>query len=324
MSKNLWSRVLAASLSSWVAPSLVLAHTRLDYPPARDMRDDHKDSNGGAPCGIARTSAQPLTMLAPGAPVDVKWTETVDHPGCFLIDFSSAGDANFQMLANVKHVATGGTPRAYTKAVTVPTNPCTACTLRVRQVMLANETTVCPPATIPTDVTYYACGNVVFAGAQTGAGGGSAGGAGGRSGSGGTQGAGGRGGGNDMASASGGSDASGGATGTGGTPMGPAGTGGLVTSSGGGSASGGAPGAGGVFAASGGSIGSGAAAGAGTPGIVAAEPGACACATIGGPTPLPTAVALVGIWAMLAFRRPRNRGGCRRVNPRNQTSSQNP
>ncbi|MEP6653396.1 MAG: SCE4755 family polysaccharide monooxygenase-like protein [Myxococcales bacterium] len=158
-----------AAILSLAVPAVAAAHARLDYPPGRDMRDDHKDTNGGAPCGIARAASQSSTPLTPGASVEVKWTETVNHPGCFLIDFSSSGDTNFQMLGMVKHVATGNTPRAWTKTVTLPAAPCTACTLRVRQIMLANETAACPPATIASGASYYACGNVVVSGAGGGA-----------------------------------------------------------------------------------------------------------------------------------------------------------
>ena len=34
--------------------------------------------------------------------------------------------------------------------------------------MLGSETEVCPPAVIPSDVTYYACANVVLSSAQNG------------------------------------------------------------------------------------------------------------------------------------------------------------
>ncbi|MBC8132476.1 MAG: hypothetical protein H7X95_05795 [Deltaproteobacteria bacterium] len=315
MSKQPSPWVLALVLSftvPFVTTSVAWAHARLDAPPGRDMRSDHKDTNGGPPCGIARTASQPSMTLTAGATVDVKWTETVNHPGCFLIDFSSAGDTNFQLLANVKHVTTGGTPRAYTKTVTLPTTPCVACTLRVRQIMLANETVACPPATIPFDASYYACGNVVLTGGDggtvqpdagtdvrpgtggtTGSGGASA--SGGATGSGGTVATGG-------ANASGGASSSGGSTGSGGTVT--PGTGGSTVSTGGTSASGGANATGGTSATSTGGMSS---ATGGTGNISTAPEPACGC-TVAESTSWPSiGFAMVGIAIALARRRIRSR-----------------
>jgi MYXO-CTERM domain-containing protein len=88
----------------------------------------------------------------------------VNHPGCFLIDFSQ-DDTQFTMLANVKHMATGATPRPWQTMITLPAGVrCDSCTLRLRQVMLGSEAQACPPAGgIPADTTYYSCANVVIA-----------------------------------------------------------------------------------------------------------------------------------------------------------------
>lgn len=300
MSKRLSFPILAAAILAAVIslgmPAVVFAHARLDYPPGRDKRDDHKDTNGGAPCGIARAASQPSTALTAGASVEVKWTETVNHPGCFLIDFSSSGDTNFQMLANVKHAATGGTPRAYTKMVTLPAGPCTDCTLRVRQIMLSNETATCPPATIAAGVSYYACGNVVVSGAGGGAPPPPA--------DGGTDASA-----SDGGRGTGGSSASGGVSGSGGDSA----TGGS-TGSGGASASGGLTGSGGAVAASGGVTGSGGASTTGTGGRPAAGSGGAApagggdsggggCSAAGPLPPEGPALGLAAILLVLAFGR---------------------
>lgn len=341
MSKKPSAWSVAAVLSSACAlvagvESVAFAHARLDAPPARDNRDGYKDDTGGAPCGIGRTATQPSTTLAAGATVEVKWTETVNHPGCFLIDFATSGDANFQLLANVKHAATGGTPRLWTKSVTLPSTPCTGCTLRLRQIMLGNETAACPPATIARNASYYACANVTL----TGGGGGDAGvlppadagagtdgrtGSGGGTGSGGTSGSGGSGSGGSSASGgssstggsngSGGASASGGSTGTGGSPA----TGGS-TGSGGTSASGGAtastggsgPGSGGSSASGGATaVGTGGSTPAGTGGAGTSnpepEPAACACTVSTAATWPTTGLFIGGMLLALALRRTRTR-----------------
>lgn len=137
------------------------AHARLDKPLARDTLDNHKDPNG--PCGTARNAAQPVTVVQRGQTLQVEFTETVNHAGCFLIDYSLGGDANFQLLKNVKHSAQGVTPRPYSTDVTLPQGACdaTGCTLRLRQIMLASDGLECPPQSIESGVTYYACANLM-------------------------------------------------------------------------------------------------------------------------------------------------------------------
>src|SRR5207302_1030263 len=111
-------------------------------PMPRDQSDSHKDPTG--PCGVMRAAppAQPLNNYAPGQALHVAWTETIDHPGCFVIDFAAAGDADFQILGVKSHSgAAGGTPRAWSLDVTLPSAPCTDCTLRLRQLMLAGDLT---------------------------------------------------------------------------------------------------------------------------------------------------------------------------------------
>jgi len=320
----------AALLGPW---SSARAHTNVTCPVSRDGRDDHKDSNGGAPCGVARMSSQAVGHFAPGSSIAVQWKETVNHPGCFLVDFSAAGDANFQMLANVKHSTSGSTPRSYSTMVTLPTAPCDSCTLRVRQVMLANDTTACPPATIPMDVTYYSCSNVVIAdgasdtcgmGSGTGGAGGKNG-AGGKPGTAGTNGNGGKGAGGQTSNggssaSSGGAPGSGGATSSGGssssggaTSSGGSSSSGGATSSGGSSSSGGSTASGGA-SSSGGSNGSGGSAASGSGGSSSSGSGgskgatgddAGGCAYVGGTTSLMALAASIGGLVMALRRRTR-------------------
>lgn len=190
--------LLAAPVIATAFAATAHGHARLKNPTPRDNRDGYKDMTPpgtGAPCGITRTAAQPSSNLTPGATVTVTWEETVNHPGCFVLDFSAANDGNFQVIGRKSHMnapapnPSAAAPRQWSMSVTLPSAPCTACTLRLRQMMLsgdvseANLATGCPPATIAANTTYYSCANVVLGGASGT--GGSSGGTGGATGTGG-------------------------------------------------------------------------------------------------------------------------------------------
>jgi MYXO-CTERM domain-containing protein len=163
--------VLAATLA--LATGSASAHAVLTAPLPRDDSDSHKDPNG--PCGVGRLESQPVTPLKPGSELTVTWNETVNHPGCFVVDFAAAGDMGWQTLATLPHDATGATPRPYSTMVTLPSAPCSACTLRVRQIMLGEELApgaVCPPANLGSGLTYYSCANLVLGSDGTAMGGG--------------------------------------------------------------------------------------------------------------------------------------------------------
>lgn len=159
------------------------AHALLTTPMPRDQQDGYKDPprtppGTGAPCGVSEAASQPHNTLTAGAAMTVNWNETTTHPGCFVIDFSPAGDANFVTLAVKSHMnaptptnPTKANPRKWSVGVTLPSAPCTKCTLRLRQLMLPSDVTdaKCPPATIPDGATYYSCANVALTGGTTGA-----------------------------------------------------------------------------------------------------------------------------------------------------------
>jgi MYXO-CTERM domain-containing protein len=171
---------LSACLLLAVAPEAG-AHSLLVTPKPRDQQDGYKDPprappGTGAPCGIGRSvPPQPQTSFQPGAKLTVQWTETINHPGCFVIDFAQANDANFQILGTKGHTGTGA-PQAWSLDVTLPNGPCTGCTLRLRQLMLNADlpATACPPAVIPSGDTYYSCANVTIGSGTGGSGAGGA------------------------------------------------------------------------------------------------------------------------------------------------------
>src|SRR4051794_9371055 len=84
--------VPAFALTSAIA-STAHGHARLKSPAPRDNHSDYKSPpvggvGTGEPCGVARATTQPNTVLTPGAALTVSWEETVTHPGCFVVDFS--------------------------------------------------------------------------------------------------------------------------------------------------------------------------------------------------------------------------------------------
>lgn len=309
-SRVTWTATLARF--AFLGSSVILlptasAHSVLTSPLPRIAGVNGSGLTTG-PCGTARTAAQPVTMppLTPGASLTVTWSETINHPGCFHVDFSAAGDLNFVPLAILPHSTAAALPRPYSTMVTLPTAPCAACTLRVRQIQLAADPVAgtCPETGI---TTYFSCANVVL-GTGAGATGGTSG-TGGATGTGGTTGTGtggsfgsGTGGrGTGGATGSGGSaPGSGGTVGTGGTTVGSGGT----TGTGGTTAgSGGATGTGGSVAGSGGAPGTG-----GTTGTGATDPNATGGCSYAGHTTRPGLVTpFVGILLALALRRRRTR-----------------
>lgn len=134
-------------------------HALLTYPQPRDNLDTHKDPNG--PCGVAKTNS-PTTMRA-GSMVNVTWTETIDHQGCFIFDVSTDNDVTWQQLAVAKHQTVPNTPRPYSAQIQIPSNvTCSNCTFRMRQIMYGLDTDPCPPASIPAGATYYSCADVTL------------------------------------------------------------------------------------------------------------------------------------------------------------------
>jgi hypothetical protein len=132
------------------------AHVTLTSPPPRTL------DNKAGPCGAAgsRRGGQ-ATTYAPGATIMVEWDETVDHPGHYRIAFDDDGDDAFENPNNPNDnfASTVMEPIAdkagghYTQAITLPTTPCTNCTLQLIQVMTVD---------VPYNSFYYQCADVTI------------------------------------------------------------------------------------------------------------------------------------------------------------------
>lgn len=135
------------------------AHTVMSVPPARDFGKPGADAHKTGPCGgIARTGT--YTQYAVGQTVNVEFTETIDHQGCFQVLLSDANDQNFQILSQLADPAGDTTPKKRTMSVTLPAGKtCQACTLSVRQLMIGKACVANQPSITAGD-TYFTCSDV--------------------------------------------------------------------------------------------------------------------------------------------------------------------
>lgn len=116
---------------------LAAAHVRLVWPEPRS--NDSAVKLG--PCGTAPQSAT-RTRLVAGETIEVRFAETVNHPGWFRLALGDADDQGFEqriVLDQIPHSSEGSAsysdPRPYGVSVTLPSEPCEACTLQLIQVM---------------------------------------------------------------------------------------------------------------------------------------------------------------------------------------------
>lgn len=117
------------------------AHIRLDYPMPRTL-----ELKTG-PCGAAgSTRGSNVTVLAPGATIEVKWTETVNHPGHYRVSFDPDGQdftvpLDFNDFSQTMNVLVdnipdrAGSQLVYKQMITLPNMTCENCTLQVIQMM---------------------------------------------------------------------------------------------------------------------------------------------------------------------------------------------
>ncbi|KAB2897147.1 MAG: hypothetical protein F9K40_13335 [Kofleriaceae bacterium] len=121
-----------------VLPATAAAHISLTYPPVRTS--DQKI----APCGAAGSvRGANVTVLEPGAMIEVRWTEPINHPSHYRISFDADGQdftipldfMDFTQTENVllDNIADGAGP--FTSMVQLPNVECETCTLQLIQMM---------------------------------------------------------------------------------------------------------------------------------------------------------------------------------------------
>lgn len=142
---------IAVLMTSQTAES----HARLKPSAAVAPRSTNPGIKSGPCGGLPRLTP---AVVQTGSTITVTWEETIQHPGRYEFYFSAANDQNFQMLKMVADTqdGTADLPHQYTTTLTMPSQPCTACTLQMIQVMTENPL-------MPS--LYYSCADIVL---QTG------------------------------------------------------------------------------------------------------------------------------------------------------------
>jgi hypothetical protein len=167
--RSRWASVASLAVAAaTICSGKAAAHALFEEPAPRDQRDGYKD---GSPCGVGFDPSQPATKYAPGQTINVRWLETVDHSGCFLVELSAGGDQDFQILGRKSHSnppspeATSAEPRRWNMDVTLPASECLGCTLRLRQLMLDADVIAdaCTAVGAPVGSIYTTCANVTLA-----------------------------------------------------------------------------------------------------------------------------------------------------------------
>lgn len=136
-------RRLAAAAFLVSSAALVQAHITLEFPAPRPGTV----FVNGYPCGYdpdpGRTTA---LALQPGAMVEVRWTEWIDHPGHFRISFDNDGQDSFvdptgyddyytNATVLLDNIEDASAVSEHAATVTLPNIECNTCTLQVMQVL---------------------------------------------------------------------------------------------------------------------------------------------------------------------------------------------
>lgn len=130
---------LCATILSLPTP----AHITLTHPAGRSGTL----SVGASPCGVHIPPGRgPARRFLPGETIEVRWTETVSHPGHFRISFDDAGQEDFvdpsayDDLYAAESVLLDDIPdgsfnqSGHSASITFPEIECDQCTLQLMQV----------------------------------------------------------------------------------------------------------------------------------------------------------------------------------------------
>jgi len=120
-----------------LVPVVASAHIRLSYPEPRDPDSSGGPCGGGQSAGVFSSDPEPFE---PGAVVPIHWTEVISHAGAIYSITLASSDA---ALAAPDGTIAGGVllaenipsedDRDYEVEVTLPLEPCEACTIQVIQ-----------------------------------------------------------------------------------------------------------------------------------------------------------------------------------------------
>ncbi len=150
-----------------LVPAVAQAHIQLTNPAPRTLMQKARH------CGQTTPARGTPTVLAPGAMLEVRWNETINHPGHYRISFDTDGeDFVFPPTANgttmgmpnvlidliVDRATTAGN-NSYTQMIQLPDVTCENCTLQLIQVMTDK-----PPYTTDalSDDLYFQCADIAL------------------------------------------------------------------------------------------------------------------------------------------------------------------
>ncbi|WP_394200683.1 SCE4755 family polysaccharide monooxygenase-like protein [Marinagarivorans algicola] len=148
MKKALISSCFLAVVGFFCA-SQVLAHARWSQDGTTPGRNNKANLKVG-PCGNVARGSNPAVFKA-GQTITLNWESTIYHEGYFRIAFSPADDKGFDQAVLLDNIPERERPPGpYSAQVTLPSEPCEACTLQLIQVMLDRT----PPT------NYYSCADI--------------------------------------------------------------------------------------------------------------------------------------------------------------------
>ena len=136
----------------------VHSHARLKTDSVTPPRNNNPGLKTGPCGGVARTATP--AILTGGDTIELKWEETIQHPGRYEFSISLANDQSFIQLLIVpdNQDTNNDLPHQYTALLTIPNISCTDCTLQMIQVMTEN------PAN---PRNYYSCADINIVSAVT-------------------------------------------------------------------------------------------------------------------------------------------------------------
>jgi MYXO-CTERM domain-containing protein len=141
-------------------PAILAAHIALSSPGVRSTL-----SIKSPPCGdTTSVRGTNVTVLEPGSMLQVRWAETIDHPGHYRISFDTDGqdftiplsftDTTQTQNVLLDNIADGASP--YMSTVQLPNVACENCTLQLIQMMTDK-----PPYGDGNDI-YFQCADIAL------------------------------------------------------------------------------------------------------------------------------------------------------------------
>ena len=133
------------------------AHARLLSPVPRTDADGVKTAPPCGPPAVNPADASVTTYMQ-GQEIEVRFEETVQHTGCFVVQLLENNYQKQTMLLHVPDLGNTTLNQPIVHKVKLPDGvACNGCALQLQQVMSG---TVCPANVIPDASTYYSCASI--------------------------------------------------------------------------------------------------------------------------------------------------------------------